>query len=168
MPRIFRRIATALACAALIVPAGLRGQQNAVHVEVLGPAVLGSVNYERMFARSFSARVGLGYMPEIFEVRGRVQAPLLLNTFLGSGEHRVEAGAGVVMIYALAHSRPEEEQNFEPAGFEKPDLTGTLAWRWQPGETSPLRRGIYRAGFTPVLHEGEVIPLVGLSAGFTF
>lgn len=168
MPRLCRGIATAFACAAILLPAGLRAQENAIHVEVLGPAVLGSVNYERIFAGTFSARVGLGYMPEMLEYRGRVQAPVLLNTFLGRGEHRVEAGAGVVMLYALRHSRPEEEQNFAEPGFLKPDLTGTLAWRWQPGETSPLHRGIYRAGFTPVVHNGTVYPLVGLSAGFTF
>ncbi|HEX2076357.1 MAG TPA: hypothetical protein VHG08_01575 [Longimicrobium sp.] len=168
MPRFSRRFATALACAAILLPAGLRAQENALHVEVLGPALLGSVNYERIFAGSFSARVGLGYMPEMLEYRGRVQAPVLLNTFLGRGEHRVEAGAGVVVIYARAHSRPEEEQNFAPAGFEKPDLTGTLAWRWQPGGASRLHRGVYRAGFTPLVRNGTLYPLVGVSAGIMF
>lgn len=164
MPRFPRRLATALACA-IILPAGLRGQENAVHVEVLGSAVLGSVNYERTFADRFSARVGLGYVPEVLEYRSTLHAPVMLNTFLGSGAHRLEAGAGVVVVYARAHSRPEEEQNFARAGFREPDLTATLAWRWQPGDA---RNVIYRAGFTPVLSDGEVYPLVGISAGLAF
>lgn len=165
-----RRIASLLAAVLCAAAAPAGAQQNAVHVEALGPAVLGSVNYERIAWDRVSARVGIGAVPEIFEVGTTLHAPLMLNVFIGRGEHRLETGAGMVAVYVLPHSDPENEtQEVAHAGFRRPDLTGTLAYRWQPGAESRLKGGVYRLGFTPVMRPGgTVYPLFGISAGVVF
>ncbi|HYR07749.1 MAG TPA: hypothetical protein VEQ60_08265, partial [Longimicrobium sp.] len=81
----------------------------------------------------------------------------------GDGEHRLEAGAGAVVVYAL--NRGIEEDESVHAGFRAPYATGTLAYRLEPAEGA-LHGGIYRVGLTPVYFDGTLYPTVGLSAGF--
>ena len=166
-----RRLVSLLAgilCAAAAAP-GASAQQNALHVEVFGPAVLGSINYERIAWDRVSARVGIGAVPAIFESGTSLNAPVMVNYFFGRGEHRVETGAGIVAVYVLPHSRPDGGADVAEAGFRSPELTGTLAYRWQPGLESRLRGGVYRIGFTPVMRrDGAGYPLFGISAGMLF
>jgi hypothetical protein len=163
MRRITALLATALLSSAVAAP-GLRAQgDDAFHVEVFGASILGSVNYERMIGTNFSARAGVGWMPG-FDVGARVQTPLMVNLIAGSGAHRVEAGAGAVLVYAV--NRGLEEDESVRAGFRAPYATGTLAYRLEPGEGSALHGGIYRVGFTPAYFDGELHPSFGVSAGF--
>jgi hypothetical protein len=132
-------------------------------VEVFGPSILGSLNYERMIGTNFSARAGVGWIPG-FDVGARLHTPLMLNFIVGEGQHRLEAGAGAVVVYAL--NRGIEEDESVHAGFRAPYATGTLAYRLEPAEGSTLHGGIYRVGLTPVYSDGTLYPAVGLSAGF--
>ena len=136
---------------------------NAFHVEAFGPSILGSLNYERMIGSNFSARAGVGWMPG-FDIGARLHTPLMVNFILGDGQHRLEAGAGAVLVYAL--KRGIEEDESVQAGFRAPYAAGTLAYRLEPSETSSLHGGIYRVGLTPVYSNGVLYPSFGLSAGF--
>ena len=115
-------------------------KRNAIHVEALGPAIIGSLNYERLFGESFSARVGLGGVPGLDW--DAVLAPVLLNGFVGQGPHRLEVGGGAVLGYRI----PVAEAELGAADFVRPYLTGTLAYRHQSASG-----GIYRIGLTPIL-----------------
>lgn len=147
----------------------VRAQNNAVHVEAFGPGLLGSLNYERIAWDRVSVRMGVGAIPQLFEVGTTLHAPLLLNLFIGRGEHRLETGAGIVAIYVLPHTDPDA-MDLEPAraGFHEPEITGTLAWRWQPGAESPFAGMVFRVGYTPILRDGEMNPLFAFSIGRVF
>ncbi len=164
MRRIASLASAALLAAAIAAP-GLRAQQgnDAFHAEVFGASILGSINYERMVGSNFSARVGLGYLPGL-DHGSELLAPVVVNFLAGSGVHRVEVGAGAVLAYGLG--RGIDDGHPEPAGFDQPYATGTLAYRLEPGEESSLHGGIYRIGFTPVYFGGELYPSFGFSAGF--
>ncbi|HEX6368103.1 MAG TPA: hypothetical protein VF006_04160 [Longimicrobium sp.] len=163
MRRMPALLSAALFSAALAAP-GLHAQgSDAFHVEAFGPAILGSVNYERLVGSHLSARVGVGWMPG-FDVGDALHTPMMINVIAGRGKHRVEAGAGAVLVYAL--NRGIEEEADVRLGFRRTYTTGTLAYRLEPAEGSALHGGIYRVGLTPVYFDGEMYPLFGVSAGF--
>jgi|GEM_PF-4924872 len=162
MRRISTLVSAALLSATLAAPLAAQGS-DAFHVEAFGSATLGSVNYERMMGESFSARVGVGWLPRI-DLGDQLQAPLMVNVLAGRGVHRLEAGAGAVLVYAL--NRGLEEDATVRTGFRTPYAAGTLAYRLEPAQGSALHGGIYRAGFTPVYFDGELHPSFGVSAGF--
>ena len=170
MIRIAPRIALILACVLGTAASAqeVRAPRNALYVEMLGPAMLGSLNYERIAGDRVSLRVGLGGIPEIFEVSTTLSAPVLVNLFIGSGEHRLETGAGIVAVYVLPHSEPGAWERVSEPGFRRTELTGTLAYRWQPGAGSIFPGGVFRAGFTPVLRGETVYPRFGFSVGAAF
>ena len=134
-------------------------KRNAVHAEALGPAILGSANYERFLAESLSMRAGIGFFPGLDW--GAVLSPVLLNGFVGRGTHRLELGAGFMLWYRIPYSE-SVERPVTPS-FLDPSLTGTVAYRFQS------RAGaIFRAGFTPVSTGGSLFPTVAVSAGLAF
>lgn len=163
MRRIPTLLSAALLSAAFAAPAvHAQHGNNALHAEVGGAAVLGSINYERVIGGSVSARVGLGWLPGL-DYGDELLAPLMLNFLAGRGVHRLEVGAGAVLAYALGG---EVEGEVAPAGWEETYAAGTLAYRMEPAEGSAFHGGIYRVGFTPVYNNGEMYPLFGVSAGF--
>lgn len=161
MRRTIAPLSAALILACAASPLAAQGE-GALHVEMLGPAPLSSVNYEHVVG-SFSARVGLGWMPG-FDNGDRLHTPLMLNVIAGRGVHRLEAGAGPVLVYAL-NVGPEEEEGAS-RGFRRTYTAGTLAYRLEPGEGSPLHGGIYRFGVTPTRVGGETHAIIAVSAGF--
>ena len=159
-----RRIRPLLAAALLSLSAsGLAAQGNdAIHAEVFGPAILGSVNYERVVGGSFSGRVGVGWLPG-FDIGSQLQVPLMVNVLAGKGVHRVEVGGGAVLAYAL--SRGIEEAETVRPGWRRPHAAATLAYRLEPGEASAMHGGIYRVGLTPLFVDGRIYPSIVISAG---
>jgi hypothetical protein len=143
--------------------APLHAQNHALHAEFFGPGLLGSVNYERIVADRFTARVGLGYSPG-FDNGDWLLAPVMANVLTGGGPHRLEAGGGIVMVYALNRGI-EEDQSMPDHGFRKPFAAATLAYRLEPA-AGQLKGGIYRLGITPLFDHGEVLPYFSASAGF--
>jgi hypothetical protein len=162
MRPIARLFAAALAVTAVAAPRLAAQGNDAFHAEVFGASILGSFNYERMVGSNFSARVGLGYLPGL-DYGSELLAPVMVNFLAGTGVHRVEVGAGAVLAYGLGGGLEDDP---EPAGFDRPYATATLAYRLEPGEESSLHGGIYRIGFTPVYFGGELYPSFGFSAGF--
>lgn len=159
---------TALLSAAVLALAaapGARAQSlgnDALHAEMLGPAILGSVNYERLMGPNLSGRVGLGYLPG-FDIGATLQAPLMASVLLGRGVHRLEVGGGPVLVYAINRGI-EEDASVRP-GFRAPYAAATLAYRHEPGPGSDMHGGIYRIGLTPIYMDGRVYPSIGISAG---
>jgi hypothetical protein len=155
-------LALLMVLSSAVLPGSLGAQKNAVVVELFGPAVLGSVNYERLMLDHFTARAGIGATPGIFGGGATVSTPVTVSYLAGSGTHRLEVGGGVVMSYLLAPSELEEGQLRANEGFQRLHATGTLAYRWQQAG------GFYRIGFTPVLDDDGIQPLFGLSVGVGF
>ena len=147
------------------LPGALDAQRNAVYAELFGNALLGSINYERVVVDRVSVRTGLGAVPGMFEVGARVHAPVMLTYVAGHGQHRLEAGGGVVLMYVLPYSGPDQGYGDADHGFARPEATGTLGYRWQPAGRGGL---IYRAGLTPWFRRDEIVPLFGVSAGMAF
>jgi hypothetical protein len=152
----------ALIAAAGAVPSSAPAQAHAFHVELLGPALLGSVNYEHLVGDHFSARVGVVYLPE-FDTGSRVLAPIMANVLVGTGMHRLEAGGGVVLTYATSRGA-EEAPTVSEHGFRKPYGAATVLYRLEPG--GALKGGIYRVGITPLFFSGEMYQSYTISAGF--
>jgi hypothetical protein len=163
MRRMTSLLSAALLATAIAAPGLCAQGGDAFHVEAFGPSTLGSVSYERMIGTRFSARAGLGWTPG-FDTGAQLHTPLMLSVIAGSGAHRLEAGAGAVLVYAL--NRGIEEDEDVHTGLRRPYATGTLAYRLEPGEGSALHGGIYRVGFTPAYFDGEIHPGFGVSAGF--
>ena len=136
--------------------------QNALHVELLGPGLLGSANYERVVANRFSARVGIGWLPG-FDSGDQLLAPVMANVLLGGGPHRLEAGGGMVVVYALNRG-PAEDLSDPGQGFRRPFAAGTLAYRLEPA-TGEFKGGILRLGVTPLVFDHKVVTSVTASAG---
>jgi len=138
--------------------------RHAVHVEALGPALLGSVNYEYRLLDHASLRAGVGYLPQMLENHARVLSPLLANAILGRGTHRLELGAGAVLVYLPRHTRAAQEGIDGRAHWGEVEWTGTAAYRYE----HPRSGAIYRLGLTPLLRGEEFYPLFALSAGLGF
>lgn len=127
--------------------------RNGMYLEVLGSGLLYSLNYDRRFSDSFTARIGYGGI-------GRAGAvPLTANYLAGRGNHRLELGIGPVFVFA-----PDDlEDEFSDVSGS---LSGTaiLGYRYQP-----IAGGwLFRAALTPLFSEGGFLPWVGLSVGRAF
>jgi hypothetical protein len=150
-----------------VVPGEAEAQQrknNALVVDVFGPAVLGSINYERRISGGLMARAGVGGIPAGLDAGATLNAPLMVSYVAGQGVHRAEVGAGVVLVYDLPYRGDSPEGLYAQRGFDRPELTGALAYRWHPHGND----GYYRLGFTPVLRDRGIAPLFGLSVGVGF
>lgn len=113
---------------------------NLVYAEALGNALYGgSVNYERMLAPRFSARLGASPFGSF---------PVMLNYLPGQGNHAAEVGVGVLL----------------GASDENLLGTGTLGYRYQPREGGM----VFRAGWTPLIGAAGVATWAGVSLGFAF
>ena len=89
--------------------------QNIVHLEMLGPGLIYSLNYERMLSEKFSARIGMGVLntegeidietgdnTTVIEVDKdeaiRMTAiPIGVNYLMG-GNHKFEVGVGATIL----------------------------------------------------------------------
>jgi len=140
---------------------------NAVYFELGGNALIYSVNYERFLSQDLSARVGIGHL----SVGGGVSSdaaslttvPVMVN-YLGVGrlDHRLELGAGLVVLYMTART-----VDGIGSGFGSGILaagTATVAYRY-----APLDGGFnFKAGFTPLVSSFGIYPAFGVGAGAVF
>ncbi|HEX6372025.1 MAG TPA: hypothetical protein VF006_24080 [Longimicrobium sp.] len=159
------RFVLLLATAIAAVPLPLCAQQgrDALHVEIFGAALMGSVNYERLLTDHLSARAGMGYFPRLLKSGDRLHGPLMATVRTGRGEHQAEAGAGVVLVYGL--TRSPEEGTPSDLGWQEPYATASLGYRFEAGAGRKREGGIYRVVFSP-FYDGELHPFVGVSVGF--
>jgi len=120
---------------------------NAVYTELLGQGILLSVNYDRRLGEHISVRAGVAVVGLGFGVPVSV-------SFLSSGDHKFEMGAG--LLYATATN-----------GFEKIEgVAGSanIGYRYQPRDGGFM----FRIGFTPLLGSGGLLPWGGASFGICF
>ncbi|HEX8244785.1 MAG TPA: hypothetical protein VF541_14860 [Longimicrobium sp.] len=136
--------------------------QNTFFVELLGNAALYSLNYERFFTPQLGVRIGAMYIQADDDAGDQVSVglfPVMATYLLGQGNSHFEVGAGL---------------GFGTAGIESTDIgddwdsavygTATFGYRYQ----KPAGGVIFRAGFTPIIASGTVVPWVGASVGYAF
>lgn len=148
---------------------GEREAKNALHLELLGPAVIYSLNYERWFVDDFSGRVGLSYFSlEATAGEDSAKASLLMVplsvSYLGIGtpNHMLELGAGAVIAHASA--------GVEIGGSESEGAattvwgTAIVGYRYQPEDGGFM----FRVGASPLISDDGVFTWPDLSLGGAF
>lgn len=70
--------------------------RNSFYVEILGPGLLYSVNYDCVLG-PFAARIGLMYMPPFSAI------PVTLSYLVGSGRDMLELGVGLTYMPVVAY-----------------------------------------------------------------
>jgi hypothetical protein len=138
---------------------------NAVFVEIVGSAPIGSINYERLFASHAGLRLGVGYLRATSFLGNdldRVEFPALLTATLGGGAHRLELGAGAVPGVLTASGAGHRVET--PAA-------AVVGYRYAPPEGGLL----FRASVTPLVDlwdsawsGNRFVPLGGISVGYAF
>ena len=128
--------------------------RDAVYFELLGNGLLYSINYDHRFTDVVSVRAGMMVM-------GLVASPVTVNALLGGGSHRLELGAGALLLAAPGELAAVDQ---EMEDLRAVTATATVGYRFQP-----TRGGfVFRAGFTPILVDGAGLPWFGMSAGYAF
>ena len=155
-------LATAGTAAAQDTAPGPR-RSNTFFVELGGNALVYSLNGEHFFTPQLGVRVGAGLLA-INESDGDGDAsvllvPVMATYLLGEGNSHFEIGAGA---------------GFATAGVADVDIgnerasavygTATFGYRYQ----KPAGGVIFRAGFTPIVASGNIIPWIGLGVGYAF
>lgn len=152
-----------LAVLVLTIAASAAAQsRNVVYVEIGGNAIIPSVNYERQLTERLFGRVGLGVVTgeendgddDITFV-----VPVMVNYLTHpAGNHHFEAGAGLSLITGDSQDLFDEEDE----SISNVVVTATLGYRYQ----KPSRGFVFRAGFTPVFDDSDVLPWLGVSFGY--
>ncbi len=93
---------------------------------------------------------------------GAVVVPVMGNYLAGRGNHRLELGAGPLLVLAGQVEAGEDEENLEDAGFLLG--TATFGYRYQP----VMGGFVFRIGITPIFARGGGIPWAGVSFGYAF
>lgn len=147
-----------------------RSANDTLYLELLGPGLLGSLDYERLFDE-VAVRIGLGAIavPEDSGSSLHVSVPMTLS-YLGTRyrQHVFEVGVGAAFI-ASSCNAPNPCDVFwpEPVTLAPVILAG---YRYQPSDGGFA----FRAGFAPTFlfdHEPRsptVLPLPYLSVGYAF
>jgi hypothetical protein len=143
---------------------GPRVASNTFFVELGGNALVYSVNYERFFTPKLGVRVGGMYLRADDDAGTEVGVglfPVMGTYLLGVGNSHFETGAGIGIATAGVD---ETDVGGDDWGDSAVYLTGTLGYRYQKPEGGV----IFRAGFTPIFADGNLLPWVGVSVGYAF
>jgi hypothetical protein len=148
-----------------------RTANNAAYVELLGPALLYSVNYERTFADVYALRIGLEYFSlSATNTNGTsasatfLAVPLTFSYLgIGSLKHIFEIGAGGALLYfgGSVNTLGNSTSGSAVGGL------GTLifGYRYMP----PKGGFMFRAGISPLISStGGFLPWPYASFGATF
>lgn len=134
--------------------------RNSVYLEILGQGGIYSLNYDRLFSEYFGGRIGFSAFTSIFE-SSFLLVPITANYLVGSKNHHLELGAGVV--FGSIDFNDSESDAKGSALIE----TATIGYRYQPKQDGFL----FRIGFTPLIRlgsDGDFLPWGGLSVGYSF
>lgn len=129
-----------------------------MYVELFGNCVLYSLNYDRMLTDAVSLRAGFMYLASARETI--MMIPLMASYLFGSGNHKVELGAGLLVTNGPAEAT-EIASGFALGPWGSVWGTAVVGYRYAPREGGFL----FRAGFTPTFN---VLPLFGVSVGYAF
>ncbi|RXF70698.1 hypothetical protein [Arcticibacter tournemirensis] len=131
-----------------------------VYVEMLGPGLTISGNYDTRFSKrrdGLGGRIGIGYIAA--DGNSITTIPVGLNYLLGKGKNFFEVGAGVTY---LNFSDNEDEY----LSAEGDGVLGNLTFGYR---LQPVDSGFsFRGGFSPLFGYGSFIPWVGFSFGYAF
>ena len=137
-----------------------RTAPNSVFLEVGGPGIVYSVNYDRMLSEMFSLRVGATYFQfhELYDDHaGYVFVPMVANLLLGSANHKFEGGLGVVPGWAF----PIKAGDF--SGFQM-NAVALAGYRY-----APTAGGLtFRANVEVIRLKSGFLPWAGVSVGYGF
>ncbi len=149
---------------------------NTIYLEGGGPAMLYSLNYDRMVHEYFSLRAGISYWglrgtlssgDNQADVRAHfVSVPLMANFLLGRKGHHLEAGAGANLLFASGSVAAQSGGLFSDArgsAFE-PLGTASVGYRYAPFKTGVS----FRAGFSPLFSRDFFQPWGYISLGVAF
>ncbi len=169
-------LAVSLCCLAL-APAWARAEEaheanNSFYIELGGSGAIYSLNYERFVQDDFTLRIGVGYISLTgAQINGAtVTADVSLLTIpvtasylgIGSGNHRLELGAGAVFAKITGSSSSGSAKAFgSSTGLVGTAIAGYRYARPQGGFT-------FRAAFTPLFGEGGFQPWAGVAFGLGF
>jgi hypothetical protein len=153
--------------------------KNVLYIEGLGNAGVYSLNYERSFKENVNVRIGFGYSEIVGEttvsdtivgqrkekVNVRFGAsPVMVNYFIGKGDHKIEIGGGITLFVISAQSSEISSNGLKFKAGVLSFLTGTIGWRYQP-KGGGL---VFKVAFTPFYNFSKVLPFGGISVGYAF
>jgi len=151
---------------------------NSVYLELGGNGPLYSLNYERFVSDEISARIGVMFMSVSASATAGTttssanvtwfDAPLTMS-YLGIGgpNHKLELGAGAVMMYFSATGASTFSAVATAKGFVIAP-TAIVGYRYVPTDGGFN----FRAGFTPLFiaagGQSTFFPWGGIAAGYSF
>lgn len=149
----------------------IEAARNAAYVELGGPGIFYSLNYERFFGESWSVRWGLSGFGLIEDGTRDAMTifvvPITGQYLFFEGSHHLELGGGIHT--GFAHSDLNEYEDSDVFGLVA--IVGSLGYRYQPMDGG----FVFRATFSP-MYWGERFDILGsalqlwggLSAGYAF
>jgi hypothetical protein len=148
-------------------------QSNNVYMEMMGPTLLGvTINYERIVADNIAIRVGYGSGSEETETENDAgtmtemttdkitHIPLGAAYLLGSGNHKLEFGAGMNMVKGTFDLGQETEDLSASLNI----MFGGAGYRYQRGTGGLFVNA--KAYYLSIA--GFSLPWVGFGLGWTF
>ena len=135
-----------------------------VYIELGGPGLLFSANYDTRFSQrrdGIGGRIGLGFI----DAGGAsvVTLPVQLNYLLGKKDKYFEIGLGAT--YASFNSG-SNFLSFDTTPVTANTVLGTMTFGYR---YQPVDGGFnFRASFNPIFDSSNFVPYFGLSFGYTF
>jgi hypothetical protein len=158
--------------AVILLPCLCKAQdsKNVVYVEVLGPGILYSVNYERVITDNVTARIGASIFSYSYYSgeSSVVVLPMMANYLWGSGSSKLELGAGADVMVSREKHYGDMEPIVSPRITSDSNilLVGALGYRYQPSDGGFHFRIVASPIVSP--YTGYFFPSLGCSAGIGF
>ncbi len=135
---------------------------QSIFLEVGGPGLAISGNYDTRFAKArngWGYRIGAGYFGSggntVFTI------PFQINYLYGESSHLIELGAGTTFLNSTGDNKGSYWEFDKITGFI---ATATIGYRYQP----PASGLTLRIAFVPILYDQGIMPIGGISVGYTF
>ena len=164
IPFFFYHSATAQSVVHSNADSALNARAQNVYIELGGPGLLFSANYDTRFSQrrdGLGGRIGLGFIAS--GGVSVVTVPVQLNYLLGKTDKYFEIGLGAT--YASFHTGADFlSLNTNPVTANTVLGTMTFGYRYQPVDGGFN----FRASFNPIFDSSNFVPYFGLSFGYTF
>jgi hypothetical protein len=157
-----------------------RSAENAIYLDLLGPGLFYSINYDRMLTDDLSARIGFSYLSfgasaESSDGSASAEAsfgywaiPLTVSYLgIGSYSNMLEVGGGPVIMHVRGSGIVEADGDSAEAGASTTLFAATamVGYRHQPADGG----FVFRVGASPVMAFGAgLLPWGYLSLGAAF
>ena len=143
--------------------------RNAIYVEVLGPGIAYSINYEYRIIKQIGLRAGFSswsMSTNLFSSNGKskfTEFPLIVNYLVGDNNDHLELGLGMVVGFIST-----KDKSFFGSDYSSKDHfsigTATIGYRMEPNDGGFM----FRIAFTPFFTFKNVWPFGGISFGYAF